>query len=279
MPGSPLISAEDLSVLLEGERRVRLLDVRYRLDKPDGRADHRAGHLPGAVYVDMDTELATHGAATEGRHPLPSRETLQDAARRWGLDDGDAAVVYDDYRSVAAARAWWLLRNAGVDVRVLDGGLSAWRAAGLPLETGEVEPDRGSVVLGTSAAGISIDEAAAWPRRGVLIDARAPERYRGETEPFDPVAGHIPGAVNLPADAVLAGDGFASPAAIRSAFEGVGVTAGTAVAAYCGSGLTAAHTALAGATAGLEVAVYPGSWSQWSNTPDRPVATGAQPGA
>lgn len=278
MPASPLISASDLNERLKGGGGIRLLDVRYRLDKPDGRADHVAAHLPGAVYVDMDSELATHGAPTEGRHPLPSRETLQDAARRWGLDDGDAVVVYDDYRSVAAARAWWLLRRAGVeDVRVLDGGLAAWTAAGLPLEEGDVVPDAGSVTLEDPAGGLTIDEAAAWPEHGVLLDARAPERYRGETEPYDPVAGHIPGAVNLPADAVLDGEGFAPPAAIRAAFAAAGAGAGTPIAAYCGSGLTAAHTALAGASAGIDVAVYPGSWSQWSNTPGRPVATGAAP--
>lgn len=280
MPGSPLISAYELHDLLEGGAGIRLLDVRYRLDKPDGRDDYRAGHLPGAVYVDMDTELATHGGPSEGRHPLPSRETLQDAARRWGLHAGDSVVVYDDFRSVSAARAWWLLRGADVaDIRVLDGGLSAWRAAGFPLETGEVSPAPGSIVLADLDAGLSIDDAAAWPQHGVLLDARAPERYRGEVEPFDPVAGHIPGAVNLPADAVLDGASFASPAVIRAAFESVGVNDLTPVAAYCGSGLTAAHTALAGAAAGLEVAVYPGSWSQWSNTAGRPVATGADPGA
>lgn len=280
MRDAPLISADELHGLMEAGAGIRILDIRYRLDRPDGRPDYLAGHLPGAVYVDMDTELATHGAPSEGRHPLPSHETLQNAARRWGLNDGDSVIVYDDYRSVAAARAWWLLRVAGIpDVRVLDGGLSAWRAAGLPLEAGEVHPAPGSIVLEDSRAGISIDEIAAWPQRGVLIDARAPERYRGESEPFDPVAGHIPGAVNLPADAVLDAECFASPAAIRSAFEGVGVTAGMGIAAYCGSGLTAAHTALAGEVAGLEVAVYPGSWSQWSNMPDRPVATGDQPEA
>ncbi len=280
MPGSPLISAHELHDLLEAGSDIRLLDVRYRLDKPDGRDDYRAGHLPGAVYVDMDTELATHGVPSQGRHPLPSRETLQDAARRWGLHAGDAVVVYDDYRSVSAARAWWLLRGAGVSgIRVLDGGLSAWRSAGLPLEMGDVSPEPGSIDFDDLDEGISIDEAAAWPQQGVLLDARAPERYRGESEPFDPVAGHIPGAVNLPADAVLDGASFASPTAIRAAFESVGVSDLTSVAAYCGSGLTAAHTALAGAVAGLDVAVYPGSWSQWSNTAGRPVATGAEPRA
>lgn len=278
MPVSPLISAVDLNEQLKGGRGIRLLDVRYRLDQPDGRADHLAAHLPGAVYVDLDTELATLGEPSEGRHPLPSRATLQDAARRWGLDDGDPVAIYDDYRSVAAARAWWLLRAAGVeDVRVLDGGLAAWRAAGLPLEEGEVVPPRGSVTLGEPAGGLRIDEAASWPEHGVLLDARAPERYRGETEPYDPIPGHIPGAVNLPADAVLHGDGFASPAEIRAAFASVGATADAPLAAYCGSGLNAAHTVLAGASAGLDVAVYSGSWSEWSNTPGRPVATGAEP--
>jgi len=227
----------------------------------------------------MDTELATHGDPSQGRHPIPPREVLQDAARRWGLSRGDAVVVYDDYRSVSAARAWWLLTHSGVDdVRVLDGGLSAWTAAGLPLEAGQVVPARGSIELEEVSGGIAtIDDAESWPARGVLLDVRAPERYRGETEPYDPIAGHIPGAVNLPADAVLNGDAFASPDAVRAAFEAVGVTDGTPVAASCGSGLTAAHTALAGASAGIDVAVYPGSWSQWSNTPGRPVATGPEP--
>lgn len=280
MPRSPLITADELHRLLQERPAPRVLDVRYRLDAPDGRSAFREGHIPGAVYVDMDTELAEHGPASAGRHPLPSHQVLQEAARRWGLGDGDAVVVYDDYRSVSAARAWWLLTRAGVaDVRVLDGGLSTWRDAGLPLETGDVIPERGAITLGRVAGGLTIDEAAQWPGRGILIDARAPERYRGETEPYDPIAGHIPGAVNLPADVVLDGDRFAAPDAIRAAFVGVGVGDTTPVAAYCGSGLSAAHTALAGASAGVDVAVYTGSWSQWSNTPGRPVATGDEPGA
>ncbi|KAA9107930.1 sulfurtransferase [Microbacterium rhizomatis] len=275
----PLISAEELHARIEAGDSIRLLDVRYRLEQPDGRPDHLAGHIPGAVYVDMDTELATHGDPSEGRHPVPSRDVLQDAARRWGLDSGDAVVVYDDYRSVSAARAWWLLTRSGVDdVRVLDGGLAAWTAAGLPLETGDVVPARGSIDLDELSGGIAtIDDAEAWPARGILIDVRAPERYRGETEPYDPIAGHIPGAVNLPAGAYLAGEGFADPEAIRGALAGAGVTDATPVAAYCGSGLTAAHLALAGTVAGVAVTVFPGSWSQWSNTPGRAVATGPTP--
>lgn len=276
---SPLITADELRVLLETGARVRLLDVRYRLEQPDGGPDHQAGHIPGAVYVDMDTELATHGEPTEGRHPVPSREVLQDAARRWGLNPGDTVVVYDDYRTVSAARAWWLLTHSGVDdVRVLDGGLSAWIAAGLPLETGDVVPARGSIELEELSGPIAtIDDAESWPARGVLIDVRAPERYRGETEPYDPIAGHVPGAVNLPAGAYLDGEHFAEPEAIRDALAGAGVREDAPVAAYCGSGLTAAHLALAGAVVGVDVTVFPGSWSQWSNTPGRPIATGPTP--
>ena len=277
---SPLISVEELRARLEAGDGIRLLDVRYRLEKPNGREDHRAGHLPGAVYVDMDTELATHGDPSEGRHPVPSRDVLQDAARRWGLNPGDAVAVYDDYRSVSAARAWWLLSRSGIeDVRVLNGGLAAWTAAGLPLEEGDVVPERGSIELEELGGPVaSIDDAEGWPARGVLVDVRAPERYRGETEPYDPIAGHIPGAVNLPAGAYLEGEGFAAPEAIREALAGAGATNGSPVAAYCGSGLTAAHLALAGAVVGVDVTVFPGSWSQWSNTPGRPVATGPTPG-
>lgn len=276
----PLISADELHARLEAGDGIRLLDVRYRLEQPDGSADHLAGHLPGAAYVDMDTELATHGDPSDGRHPVPSRDVLQAAARRWGLNAGESVVVYDDYRSVSAARAWWLLTRSGVgDVRVLDGGIAAWKAAGFPLETGDVRPAHGSIELDELSGGIAtIDDAEAWPARGVLIDVRAPERYRGETEPYDPVAGHIPGAVNLPAGEYLDGDGFAKPEAIREVLAGAGVTEETPVAAYCGSGLTAAHLALAGSVAGLDVTVFPGSWSQWSNTPGRPVATGPTPG-
>lgn len=277
--GSPLISVNELRTRIEAGEGIRLLDVRYRLEQSDGRPNYLAGHLPGAVYVDMDTELATHGDPSKGRHPVPSREVLQDAARRWGLNVGDTVVVYDDYRSVSAARAWWLLTHSGVyDVTVLDGGLSAWTAAGLPLEADDVVPARGSIELEQLSGGIAtIDDAESWSARGVLLDVRAPERYRGETEPYDPIAGHIPGAVNLPAGTYLNGAEFAEPETIREALASAGVTDDSPVAAYCGSGLTAAHLALAGAVAGVDVVVFPGSWSQWSNTPGRPVATGPTP--
>jgi thiosulfate/3-mercaptopyruvate sulfurtransferase len=278
---TPIIRPDELAALIAaadapGGVPVRLLDVRWRLDRPDGHPDYRAGHLPGAVFVDLAHELSREGAPYEGRHPLPDSADLQAAARRWGVRTGDTVVAYDDWGSVSAARAWWLLRGSGVaDVRVLDGGLRGWRDAGLPLEEGDVVPAPGDVVLHPLTAGVAeIDDAAAWPARGILLDVRAPERFRGEVEPIDPVAGHIPGAVNLPSTLHTEDGRFRDPDAIRAAFAAAGAVDGVDVAAYCGSGVTAAHTALAGALAGIDVAVYPGSWSQWSNTAGRPVATG-----
>ncbi|MEN0022438.1 MAG: sulfurtransferase [Microbacterium sp.] len=277
---SNFVSVAELNELQASGAPVRVIDVRWRLDRPDGRADYLSGHIPGAVYVPLDTELSSHGEPADGRHPLPTTEQLQDAARRWGVHDGDVVVAYDDAKGVAAARAWWLLRQAGVDVRVLEGGIRGWRDAGHDVTTDDVTPEAGDVTLAEiGASAITIDEAAALPASGVLLDVRAGERYRGEVEPLDPQAGHIPGAVNLPtvlhfdsAGRILDHD------TVRATFAAVGVTPGTAVAAYCGSGITAAHTALVLDEVGIEAKVFPGSWSQWSNTPGRPVAVGDQPG-
>ncbi|MCT1478432.1 sulfurtransferase [Microbacterium sp. p3-SID336] len=278
---SRFVSATELHDLLAQDAPVRLIDVRWRLDRPEaGHDDYLTGHLPGAVFVSLDRELSTHGEPSDGRHPVPSTATLQAAARRWGVREGDTVIAYDDAKGTAAARAWWLLQQAGVDVRVLDGGLRAWTAAGFPLTTDDVEPEQGDVVLRELGRGaLTIDEAAAFPRTGVLLDVRAPERYRGESEPLDPVAGHIPGARNLPTLRHLDPDGkLLDRDTVLASFAEVGVTPGTPVAAYCGSGVTAAHTALVLAEVGIDASVFPGSWSQWSNTPGRPVATGAQPG-
>ncbi len=279
MPVDALISASALRTLLEAGDPVRVLDVRYQLGRTDGHEQYLAGHIPGAVFADLEGELAGHGAPSDGRHPLPSDAQLQAAARRWGLDRDQALVVYDDSRSLPASRAWWALTRAGVaDVRVLDGGLGAWVAAGGAIEVGEVVPEPGDVVLtvpGTDDI-LSTEQVAGWG--GVLLDARAPERFRGETEPFDPVAGHIPGARNLPIADVLTADGrFRSPSEIEAAFEVAGAAEEVPIAAYCGSGVTAAQLALAGALIGREVTVYPGSWSAWSNTPGAPIETGPVP--
>ncbi|MDQ0377898.1 2-dehydropantoate 2-reductase [Amycolatopsis thermophila] len=272
-----LISADELQRQLESANPPVLLDVRWALGDPNGHRHFLDGHMPGAVYVDLDTELATPPSSAEGRHPLPDIEALQAAARRWGIRAGSSVVVYDNNGNLAAARAWWLLRWAGVvDVRLLDGGLAAW--GNRPLETGfGCLPEPGDVVLEPGHLPVlSIDEAAALPGQGMLLDARAGERYRGEQEPVDPRAGHIPGAISAPTSDNLAADGRFRPAdELGARFRDLG--AAGPVGVYCGSGVTAAHEVAALAIAGIDAALYPGSWSQWSNQPDRPVATGPNP--
>jgi thiosulfate/3-mercaptopyruvate sulfurtransferase len=266
--------------LLVAPVRPVLLDVRWALGDDRGRERYRAGHLPGAVFADLETELAAPPSPEEGRHPLPSVADLQAAARRWGVRAGDAVVAYDATGGLAAARAWWLLRWGGLaDVRLLDGGLDAWVAAGGEPETGDVVPEPGDVVLtGGGMPVLTADEAAALPGSGgVLLDARAAERYRGEVEPVDPRAGHVPGAVSAPTTENLTPGGtFRTDLAER--FAALGVRPGTTVGVYCGSGVTAAHEVAALAHAGIEAALWPGSWSQWSADPSRPAATGADPG-
>jgi thiosulfate/3-mercaptopyruvate sulfurtransferase len=270
-----LVPAADL---LAAGGRVVLLDVRWALGDDQGRAKYLAGHLPGAVFVDLETELADPPSAAEGRHPLPSLQRLQSAARRWGIRDGDTVVAYDATGGLAAARAWWLLRWGGVaDVRLLDGGLDAWVAAAGRLETGDVVPEPGGVALtGGGMPVLSIDEAAALPASGgVLLDARAGERYRGEVEPIDPRAGHVPAAVSAPTTDNLAADGtFLRMPELVDRFVALGVGPRAKVGVYCGSGVAAAHEVAALAAAGIEAALWPGSWSQWSADRTRPAATG-----
>lgn len=273
----PLIDAAELARLLASDVPPVVLDVRWRLDRPDGSADYRAGHIPGAVYVGLDDELAAHGVPADGRHPLPSAAAFEASVRRWGIDDGDTVVVYDDWLGFGGARAWWMLTDAGIDARVLDGGLRAWRAAGLTLDGDEVVPAKegSAVVRPGQLRQLTIDEAAVLARDGVLLDARGGDRYRGETEPIDPRAGHIPGALSAPTTDNLAPDGrLRDAASLRARFTALGV-GDAPVGVYCGSGVSAAQQVLALRVAGFDAALYPGSWSQWSNHPDRPVATGA----
>jgi thiosulfate/3-mercaptopyruvate sulfurtransferase len=273
-----IISAADLARALDGPRPPRLLDVRWSLGGPPGIDAYRAGHLPGAVFVDLDADLAAAPSAEAGRHPLPDVADLQAAARRWGLRAGEPVVVYDDSGAMSASRAWWLLLWAGVaDVRILDGGLAAWTGAGGAVETGDATPAPGDVELsGGHLPTVDADGAAQWAEDGVLLDARAAERYRGEVEPVDPRAGHIPGSVSAPTTDNLDADGRFRPVdALTARFAALGAGEGGDVAVYCGSGVTAAHQAAALMLAGRTPVLYAGSWSQWSSDPARPVATGA----
>jgi thiosulfate/3-mercaptopyruvate sulfurtransferase len=283
-PASPLMSAERLAELPEAE--LVILDVRWRLGGPPGRADYDAAHIPGAVFVDLDTELADP-PGPGGRHPLPDPARLQAVLRRAGVRADTSVVAYDDGNGAVAARAWWLLRWAGMPasrVAVLDGGWAAWVADGRPTTAEPAQPAAGDVVVRPGAMPVlDADEVAALARSGVLLDARAAPRYRGETEPVDPKAGHIPGARNLPATEITGRDGrVRAPAELAERFAARGAAGATPVAAYCGSGVNAAALVLAAEHAGLRspddpVALFPGSWSQWSSDPSRPVATGVDP--
>lgn len=249
-----------------------MLDVRWALGQPDGRDAHRSGHVPGAAYVDLDLDLAGPPGAG-GRHPLPDEATFQEAMRRSGVGAGHPVVVYDDWQGRAAARAWWLLRFHGHDdVRVLDGGWSAWLAAGLPVEQGEVATAPGDFEVSATKGMPVVEGDAEVLSVAVLLDARAPERFSGEVESVDPVAGHIPGARNVPTEDNLDDDGhFRSAAELAGRYASEGAAPGADVAAYCGSGVTATHDILAMEVAGIRAALYPGSWSGWVTDRTRPV--------
>lgn len=278
-----LVTASQLAGELAGARAPVLLDVRFAPDRPDeGPAEYRNGHLPGALYVDLQADLASQPvpSAHTGRRPLPRLADLQATLRRLGLNSLDQPVVlYDDRKSSSAARGWWVLRWAGLtNVRVLDGALSAWTRAGLPLTTEVSQPAPGSVVLtGDALPQLDANGAAALARRGVLVDARDEASYSGSTG--DARSGHIPGAINLPTTDNLASDGtFLDPAALRSRFEQAGLVPGADIGIYCGSGVAATHELVALASIGVDAALFVGSWSAWSADPERPVATGIEQG-
>lgn len=270
-----LISSTELAERVDGGRPPILLDVRWALGDRHGRENYREGHIPGAVFVDLDAELADPPSLELGRHPLPDIGRLQEEARGWGISEDSTVVAYDATGSMAAARAWWLLKWAGVpDVRLLDGGLPAWIAGGHAVAAGPgAEHRRGTIAL---TAGhmptVGIDEAAEFPSHGVLLDARTAERYLGSEEPVDSRAGHIPGAINAPTAGNLREDGTFRPVdQLAARFAELGVTGDVAV--YCGSGVSAAHEIAALAIAGIEASLFPGSWSQWSGDTRRDVAT------
>jgi thiosulfate/3-mercaptopyruvate sulfurtransferase len=251
-----------------------VLDVRWRLNGPPGIDDYLAAHLPGAVYVDLEAAFSGP-AGSGGRHPLPAADDLQRAMRVAGVDDDSSLLIYDDGDLLPASRAWWTLRYFGFTgpVEVLDGGFAAW--------TGPVTTEVPSVVAGdfTARPGhmpvLDADGAAGLAKTGILLDVRAPERFRGEVEPIDTVAGHIPGAVSAPGSGIFGADGrLNSPAELGARYAALGVAPGVTIGAYCGSGITAAREVYAMHLAGVDAALYVGSWSHWTADPSRLVATG-----
>lgn len=286
MPRTPrqqhLVTVDELADQLPS---VRLLDVRWGLsDGPgDGRRRYAHGHLPGARFLDLEEVLTSHpNDPLDGRHPLPDVTTLAEGLGALGVEPDDDLVVYDEPGSFAAERAWWVLRWAGLRARVLDGGIDAWVEAGRPLETGQplaAALTRLDLTVGQLPT-IDVDAAASFAADGVIVDARAGERYRGELEPLDPRAGHIPGAVNVSAATLYEDGRMPADDRLRALLEpalGPASNSGKPVAAYCGSGVSAARDVLAFAVLGVDAALFPGSWSAWSNDLRRPAALGAQP--
>ncbi len=278
-----LISVTELTKLLaqSDDEAVVLLDCRFDLLNPDaGRRAWLEGHLPKAQFVDLDQDLAgAVSAASGGRHPLPEPEKLAAGLGQLGVGEGTQVVAYDDMQGMFAARTWWLLRWLGHErVAVLDGGLQAWLEAGQPLTRQVLTPKpakfpRPSQVLSVLTAGEVSDRLAG--NELLLLDVRAAERFLGQSEPIDPIAGHVPGAINLPLSDNLASDGrFLPPADLAEMYRKV--IAGrpiTSVACMCGSGVSACHSLLALEIAELPgAALYAGSWSDWISDPSRPVA-------
>lgn len=273
----PIVSAEWLAERLATNTaessRIRVVDVRWYLDGSPGHAAYLSGHIPGAVFVDLDTVLAAPATAADGRHPLPTPEVFADGLGAAGIGPNDIVVAYDDRSGISAGRLVWMLRIIGASAALLDGGLPAWDGA---LSTGaeSLPPVRRQAVAWPADALATADEVeAVVDAGGVVIDARAPERYRGETEPIDPRAGHIPGAINLPfTDNLDDQERFRPAEQLGHRFSEAG--AGGEAIMYCGSGVSACHNVLAMEAAGLDrPRLYVGSWSQWSSDSSRPAAT------
>ncbi len=267
----------DLAWVRRQGDRVVLADVRHYLDGRSGRAAYERGHLPGAVFVDVDHDLAAHGRpAVEGRHPLPDPEVFAARMAAAGIGDDDIVIAYDDAGGVMAARLVWMLRATGHEAALLDGGLGAYEG---DLDAGPAHRPAATFTPRPWPAQrlADLDETArvAAGESTVVLDARPRDRFRGDAEPLDPRAGHIPGARSLPCRENVAADGrFLPVAELRARFAAVGVSAGVPVVSYCGSGVTACHNLLAMEHAGLGVGrLYPGSWSEYSHT-GRPAATG-----
>ena len=291
---SPLISVDELARALESNEPPVVVDLRWYLGKPGaGRAAYDEGHVPGAIFLDLDDDLADpNGLGAPGRHPLPSPEAFRARMAAAGIGDGMRVVGYDDVGGWVAARLWWMLDNLGFGRRgtpgewvgVLDGGIKAWTEAGQPLSTETPAPAAAELTLGPAWHGV-IDRQELKDRLGevTLLDARGAPRYRGEVEPIDPVAGHIPTAVSAPYDTNLKPDGtMKSAAELRGQFASFGIVvsgSGPEAVMSCGSGTSACHHSLAMRVAGLpDPILYVGSYSDWSRSGET-VATGADPGS
>lgn len=273
---SQLIEAEAFIARL-GDPDLRVIDARFELIQPEaGRAAYQEGHVPGAVYFDLDQDLSSAVQRHGGRHPLPDMRRFADTLEERGIGDGHQVVVYDQSGTMYAARAWWLLKYAGHDaVRFLNGGMEAYRAAGGPLTTALPTHSKARFTLrlrDDMVVDVTDVEAHLGDPDRLVLDARAPERFRGEVEPLDPKAGHVPGARNVHYRDTLGPNGFLPAAELRRMFA---LADGKReVVAYCGSGVSAAHVVLAMEEAGLPGAkLYAGSWSDWSSYDDLPVAT------
>lgn len=282
------VDVPTLRAMLAGDRPPVVLGARWRYLGPSGDELFAQGHIPGSVYLDLDDDLSA-APGDGGRHPLPDPAAFAAAVRRAGVTLDRPVVVSDTGDGTIAARLWWLLRHHGHDdVHVLDGGFTAWVADGGEVEVGPTDTlydDAGPQTEHPFTADVArlpvvdAEGAAQVARDGVLLDARAPARYAGEVEPLDRVAGHIPGALNAPTSMSVGPDmRVRDLELVARGFANLGVEPGVQVAAYCGSGVTAAHTVLVLHHLGIEAALYPGSWSQWITDPARPVALGSKPG-
>ncbi len=279
---SNLIEPSELAphVLPRGDPDWAVVDCRFYLVEPSkGEAEYAKEHIPGAIYAHLDRDLAGPRTGKNGRHPMPSVEVLTERFSRWGIDEKVQVVAYDTSQGQMAARLWWMLRFLGHDAAaVLDGGLQSWKGAALPLSSGiENRQPRRFTARPRESMRIDVEALERERTERLLLDARAPERFRGEVEPYDPVKGRIPGARNHPTASSLEADGrFLPPEELRARFQSIlGSGPVDSVVSYCGSGVTACHNLLAMDVAGLHGArLYPGSWSEWCADDRRPVERG-----
>lgn len=275
----PLITAEALHSQLQLPE-LCIVDVRFDLSDPQaGRAAYRQGHVPGAHYLHLDEHLSSSVQDHGGRHPLPDMTKFKAVLESVGISNSSHVVVYDDSAGMFAGRLWWLLRYVGHDrVQVLDGGLSSWKQAGYPLSTDLPQTGQGSFTLNRRPE-MQVDMAYVRDNlenpEVLLIDARGRARYRGDTEPIDAQAGHIPGALNIPFEENLAEGVYKPAAALAEQYQAA--LEADEVIVYCGSGVSAAHDLIALETLGVNAKLYVGSWSDWSSYPNNPVATGDEP--